>query len=82
MQITATNFRKDMFQVFDRAKQGEEVLVSHKGEQFRLVPEKPVDKLSRIQPIKLLNSEWTEADQEQMQREMWDEIEAEWDEFY
>ena len=82
MQITATNFRKDMFQVFDRAKQGEEVLVSHKGEQFRLVPEKPVDKLSRIRPIKLLNSEWTEADQEQMQREMWDEIEAEWDEFY
>ena len=82
MQITATNFRKDMFQVFERAKQGEHVLVSHKGEQFRLVPEKPVSKLSRLRPIQFLNPESTEADEEKMKKEMWDEIEAEWDQFY
>lgn len=80
MQITATNFRKDMFQVFDLAKQGEEVLVSHKGEQFRLVPEKPVDKLSRIRPIQVFNPDWTEADTERAERDMWDQIEADWNE--
>ena len=74
MQITATNFRKDMFQVFERAKQGEEVLVSHKGEQFRLVPEKPVSKLSRLRPIQLLNPESTEVDEEKMKQEIWDEM--------
>ncbi len=82
MQITATNFRKDMFQVFERAKQGEEVLVSHKGEQFRLVPEKPVSKLSRLRPIQLLNPGSTEADEEKMKQDIWDEMEAEWDFFY
>ena len=82
MQITATNFRKDMFQVFERAKQGEQVLVTHKGEQFRLVPEKPVSKLSRLRPIQLIHPESTDADDERMKEEIWAEIEAEWDEFY
>ena len=80
MQITATNFRKDMFQVFDRAKQGEEVLVSHKGEQFRLVPEKPFDKLSRIRPIQVFHPDSTEADEEKMKQDMLAEMEADWNE--
>ena len=82
MQIMATNFRKNMFQVFERAKQGEQVLVSHKGEQFRLIPVKPVSKLSRIRPVEVFAADWTAADEEEMQREIWKEIEAEWDEFY
>lgn len=82
MQITATNFRKDMFQVFDRAKQGEEVLVSHKGEQFRLIPEKPVDKLSRIRPVPVFHPDSTEADERKMKQEILAEMEAEWDAFY
>ena len=78
MQITATNFRKDMFQVFERAKQGEEVLVSHKGERFRLLPEKPVSKLSRIIPMQVFNPESTEADEEKMKLEIQAEWEAKW----
>lgn len=82
MQITATNLRKDLFQVFDKAKAGEEVLVSHKGSQFRITAEKPMSKLDRIRPIQVMNPDWTPADDEQMKQEMWAEIEAEWDEFY
>ena len=82
MQIMATNFRKNMFQVFERAKQGEQVLVSHKGEQFRLIPVKPVSKLSRIRPIEVFAAGSSEADEVRMKQEMWDEIEAEWDHFY
>ena len=78
MQITATNFRKDMFQVFERAKQGEQVLVSHKGEQFRLVPEKPVDRLSRIQPIEVFVAGSSEADEERMKEEVTAAWEAKW----
>ncbi len=80
MQITATNLRRDLFQVFDKAKAGEEVLVTHKGSQFRIVPEKPTSKLDRILPIQVMNSDWTEADDEQADKEMWAEIEADWDE--
>ncbi len=80
MQITATNLRRDLFQVFDKAKAGEEVLVTHKGSQFRIVPEKPVSKLSRIKPIQVMNPDWTEADDERADKEMWAEIEADWDE--
>lgn len=82
MQITATSFRKDMFQVFERAKQGEQILVSHKGEQFRLVPEKPVSKLSRIRPVEVFVAGSSEADEVRMKQEMWNEIEEEWDHFY
>ncbi len=79
MQITATNFRKDMFQILERAKQGEEVLVLHKGEQFRLMPEKPVDKLSRIQPVEVFHPHSEAADEERMKKEMAAEWEAKWE---
>ena len=80
MQITATNLRRDLFQVFDRAKAGEEVLVSHKGTQFRIAPEEHAVKLDRIQPVQVMNPDWTATDEECANREMWAEIEADWNE--
>ena len=79
MQITATGLRKNLFGVFERAKRGEEVLVSHKGDRFRIVPEIAGSKLGRITPLQVLNPEWTASDDERTKKQMWDEIEADWD---
>jgi len=46
MEITATNFRKNLFQILDQAARGESIEIAHKGAKLRLVA--PVgSKLSR-----------------------------------
>ena len=48
MKVTSTEFRKNLFQLFERAVQGELVEVLHKGRLIRLVPEEKATKLSRF----------------------------------
>ena len=80
MQITATNLRKDLFQVMERAKQGEEVLITHKGAQFRLVPEPPVSKLDRLTPVEgAFDLDEPDEVWERAKAEMQAEWEAKWD---
>ncbi|MES1258752.1 MAG: hypothetical protein ABUS51_09985 [Acidobacteriota bacterium] len=38
MELTATDFRKDLFQVLDRALRGESVEIMYKGAKIRLTP--------------------------------------------
>ena len=38
MKVTSTEFRKNLFQIVERALQGEFVEVAHKGRLVRLVP--------------------------------------------
>ena len=79
MNITATNLRRDLFQVMERAKEGEEVVITHKGAQFRLVPEQPVSKLDRITPVEDFHTDVTDEDWERIKLEMQAEWEAKWD---
>ncbi len=46
------------------------------------MPEKPVSKLSRLRPVQLINPESTEADEERTKKEIWDELQEEWNHFY
>lgn len=48
MQVTATEFRKHLFQVFERVLRGEHIEVLHKGRRVRLVPAEGPSKLSRL----------------------------------
>ncbi len=76
MQVTATHLRKNLFHCMLQAKQGEEVVITHKGERYRLVPEKPMSKLDRIIPIEgALNIEWNDPVWEQAKLDM----QAEWE---
>ncbi len=79
MQITATNFRKDLFQVIDRASQGEEVLITHKGKQYRLTPEKPLSKLDRITPMEGFDLEEPDEAWEEAKSKMQAEWEIKWE---
>jgi prevent-host-death family protein len=48
MRVTATELRKNLFQLVDRAVQGELIEIAHKGRLIRLVPEARPSKLSRL----------------------------------
>ncbi len=79
MNITVTNLRRELFQVLEKARSGEEVIVTHKGTRFRLQPEVPASKLDRVTPLgvaaaDLSDKGWKE-DKEQMQTD-W---EAKWE---
>ena len=48
MQISVTEFRKNLFQILDRALTGEYIEVTHKGKRVRLMPQPIQSKLDRL----------------------------------
>ena len=48
VKVTSTEFRKNLFQIVERAIQGEFVEVVHKGRLVRLVPGDKPSKMSRL----------------------------------
>jgi antitoxin (DNA-binding transcriptional repressor) of toxin-antitoxin stability system len=46
-ELTATNFRKHLFEVLDRAIRGEAVEITYKGSKLRLAPTQNTSKLAR-----------------------------------
>jgi prevent-host-death family protein len=50
VKVSSTEFRKNLFQLVDRALQGEFVEVAHKGRLIRLVPADQPSKLTRLIP--------------------------------
>ncbi len=78
MNITVTSLRRDLFQVLEKARSGEEVIVTHKGTRFRLQPEVPSSKLDRVTPLGVAAADLSDEgwkEKEQLQTD-W---EAKWD---
>jgi len=48
MKVTSTEFRKNLFQIVERALKGEFIEVAHKGRLIRLVPGDKPRKLSHL----------------------------------
>jgi antitoxin (DNA-binding transcriptional repressor) of toxin-antitoxin stability system len=48
MTVTATDFRKNLFQLVERALGGELIEIVHKNRTVRLAPTEPNSKLSRL----------------------------------
>ncbi len=48
--VNITKFRQNLFQLVDQALKGEPVEFIHKGVVFKVVPETPISKLSRLTP--------------------------------
>ena len=72
MKVTSTAFRKNLFQILERALQGELVEVAHKGPLIRLVPENKTGKLSRLIQRDTING--TLEDLERAQQQLDDEL--------
>ena len=61
MEVSITQFRRQMFDLVGKAMEGTEVWVVHKGRRFRIVPEdKPKSKLDRIMPLKIISDKGIE----------------------
>lgn len=79
MEVTITQFRKDLFTLVDQAMAGAEVWVKHKGRRFKLSPDKkPVSKLSRLTKADFINPDV--PNDGSLLREMTRAWEKDWDE--
>ncbi len=75
MELTITEFRRDLFKAVEQAMNGIEVHVTHKGRGFTVKPDDPApDRLSRITPVKTII-----GDLEEGHRQLMQEMEAEWE---
>ncbi len=78
MDMTVTQFRRDLFQVVDQAMNGTEVHVTYKGRGFTLKPDTPPkNRLDRITPMNLLRGSLDGAN-EQLMGEMQQAWEQDW----
>ena len=78
MKVSTTEFRRNLFQLMDRAMLGELVEVVHKGVVVRLAPAEKPSKLSRLVPCPdLING--TLEDLERAQKELDDVMRTSWE---
>jgi prevent-host-death family protein len=78
MRVTSTEFRKNLFQIVERALQGEFIEVAHKGRVVRLVPGEQPSKMSRLVARDTIRG--TVEDLEEAQRALDEEMRTAWEE--
>ena len=77
MSLTATKFRKDLFNVLEQALKGEPVEIMYKGAKLKLVPTQSGSKIARMKP-----QEYFLCDPDSLvstDPELMAEMEAEWE---
>jgi antitoxin (DNA-binding transcriptional repressor) of toxin-antitoxin stability system len=76
MEVSITQFRRDIFELVNEAMRGGEIWVTHKGRRFKIAPEAGSgSRLSRITPLEVINSE---PDAPSLQEEMTRAWEKDW----
>lgn len=78
MEIPITQFRQRIFELMDRALEGKEVWVRHKGRRVRIVPEHAQSKLSRVTPMQIV-APGADLKDESWKAELAREWEGKWD---
>jgi antitoxin (DNA-binding transcriptional repressor) of toxin-antitoxin stability system len=80
MEVPITQFRREMFALINKALDGNEVWVSHKGRRVKLVPEgEAANRLSRITPMEIVNQGEGGLENTGLLEEMTRAWEADWD---
>lgn len=80
MEVTITQFRRDLFTLVNQAMDGADVWVTHKGRRFRITPEpRKGSKLSRLTRSDYLINEDV-PDDGALLKEMTKAWEKDWDE--
>ncbi len=79
MEVSITQFRREMFDLVTQAMDGREVWVLHKGRRFRIAPEKaPSSRLSRVTSLEVINPESFDGNDSSLQEEMMRAWEKDW----
>ncbi len=80
MEVSITQFRRELFNLMNHAMAGGEVWVTHKGRRFRIAPEgQAAGRLSRITPMEILNPEAPDLNDPAFKAEMMAEMEKAWE---
>jgi antitoxin (DNA-binding transcriptional repressor) of toxin-antitoxin stability system len=77
MRVNTTQFRKQLFQIVERALQGEHIEVAHKGRVLRLVPDDKPSKIARLIPRDTICGSLSDLDQAQLDLD--DELRSNWE---
>jgi len=76
MEVSITQFRRDIFSLVNQALDGSELWVTHKGRRLKIVPEgKPI---SRITPMEVMVDPNFDMNDPAFKAEMLAEMEKEW----
>lgn len=79
MAIPISQFRREIFELVNRAAQGEEISFTHKGRLFRVCPEvPPTARLERVTPLPVINPAAGGLDQKDWKHEMIQAWERDW----
>ena len=79
MEIPITQFRRNLFELINKALEGGDVWITHKGRRLKIVPEGGApDKLSRITPMDIIPS-GVALEDDSWKQQMMREWEAGWD---
>lgn len=77
MTVTATDFRKNLFQLVERVLNGELIEIVHKNRTIRLTPATRTSKLSRLVRRDTLNC--TAEEFERLLQQQDEEIQQQWE---
>ena len=79
MDVTITEFRRQLFSLANQALDGEGVWFTHKGRRIKIVPEdQAASRLSRITPIEIINPEMPNLLDASRKAERMAEMESAW----
>jgi prevent-host-death family protein len=79
MEVTISQFRRDLFQLIEKAAQGEPLYVTHRGRRFRIVPETPARTgLDALTPLQIVNPKASDLDDPAWKEGMTREWERDW----
>lgn len=79
MKVPISEFRRNLFQLVDKALSGDVVEITHKGKTIRLVAETPSSKLDKLTPANIFNPDFSQKDHRKASRELFAEMEREWE---
>lgn len=80
MEVSITQFRREMFDLVNRALDGTEVWVRHKGKRFKIAPEgQSASRLARITPMEILNPDAPDLNDPKLKAELMAEMEKAWE---
>ncbi len=73
MEVTITEFRRNLFNLVEQAMNGVELHVTHKGKRFTIQPDGPVpDRLSRITPLDFIIGDLDDRPDKEEMRRAWE----------
>ena len=79
MEVSITQFRRNIFDLVNQALEGSELWVTHKGHRFKLTPEKKTGgRLSRITPLEIINPKFSKLNDSSLLAEMTRAWEKDW----